>query len=99
MLSVTYVDELLQVVVQIRQVFPTLLVLGDELLLPLQQLLALLFEGLALDSLILNTRCHQGILIGFDMLGILGEEFLYEGQWKFLILVAVQFLSDIDPAS
>lgn len=89
-LFATYVDEFLQVVVQICQILSPLFVLSNKLLLPLQQLLALLFKGLSLDALIFYTCCHQAILVvGFGILGVFGEELLHRGKWELLVLVAV----------
>lgn len=93
----THINELLQIVIQIRQVLPALLVIGNKLLLPLQQLLALLLQCLTLGALVLNPRNHQVILVGVGELGVLIEE-LFEGcERKLLILVTIASQSVSQP--
>ncbi|KUI56549.1 hypothetical protein VP1G_10863 [Cytospora mali] len=83
------VNELLQVVIQVCQVLPAFLVLGDELLLALQQLLALLLQALALGSLVLDPGDHECVLVGSNVLWVLGEELLDGNKRKFLVLVTI----------
>jgi hypothetical protein len=71
-----YVDELLQVLVEVGQIVFTLLVLSNELLFPLGQLQPLLLEGLALCALVGDAGDHQGILVVVGMVWELGDELL-----------------------
>jgi hypothetical protein len=71
-----YVDELLQVLVEVGQIVFTLLVLGNELLFPLGQLQPLLLEGLALRAFVGDTGDHQSVLIVVGVVWELGDELL-----------------------
>ena len=81
----THVNKLFQVLVQICQVVAALLILGNELLLPLLQLESLLFQGLALGPFVVDARHHQGVLIVVGMLGVLCEEVLDRDQREELV--------------
>lgn len=58
-----YINELLQVFVEIGQVVAALLVLGNQLLLALLQLEALQLQLLALCPLVVDARDHKRVLV------------------------------------
>lgn len=81
MLQVTHINKLLQVIVQIGQVFSSFLVLGNQFLLPLQQLLALLLQRLTLDTLVFYAGNHESVLISVDVLWVFGEKLFDGNEW------------------
>lgn len=85
----TYVDKLLQLLVQISEVVPALLVVSDKLLLALQEFHALLLEGFALRALVLNARYHQSVLVVFRIFRLERKEFLDGDEGKLLVCMAV----------
>lgn len=86
--SNAYVNELLQVIVQVGQVILSSLVISNELLFALQKLLALLFEGFTFRSFVVDASHHEGIFVVVLMFGLLGEEFFNGDERQLLVLVA-----------
>ena len=84
-----HVNELLEVLVEVREVVSTLLILGDELLLALLQLQPLLLERLPLDPLLVDACRHQGVLVGVGMLRVGGEELVDGDKGERLVCMAV----------
>lgn len=72
MIAGTYINEFLEVLVEVGQIILALLILRDQGLLVLQQLLASLLEFLSLRMLVIDARNHQ---IMFISLAVFGEEF------------------------
>jgi hypothetical protein len=89
----TYINELFQVIVEIRQVLFPPLVVCNELLLPLQQLLALLLQSLALNSFVIDSGKHERILVGIAMLRKLRQKLLHGDEGQLLVLVTAELLS------
>ena len=85
----TYVDEPLEIFVKVGQIILALLVLGDELSLTLQEFLSLLLEGLALGSLVVDARHHEGVFVRFGMLRMLGKEFFNWNERELRVFVPV----------
>lgn len=85
----THINEFLQVLVQVRQVVPTLLVLGNELLFPLLQLQPLLLQRLALFPLVVDARHHQRVLVVVGMFRVLCEELVDRNQRQELVGVTL----------
>lgn len=83
-----HVNKLLEVLVEVRQIVPPLLVLGNQLLLALLQLQPLLLERLALDPLLVDARRHQGVLVGVGVLGVGGEKLVDGDEGEGLVGVA-----------
>lgn len=77
----TYIDELLQVLIQAGKVILPFLVLCDQGLLALEKLLARLLELLALGMFVVDARDHQFMLIGVLVLGELFQE-LFDGDQR-----------------
>lgn len=73
----THINELLEVLVKVREIIPTLLVVGNELLLALEKFLSLLLKRLSLRPLVVYTRNHESILVVVGMLWVLGEKLLH----------------------
>ena len=71
----THVDEFLKVIIQVGKIVFASLVVGDEFLLPFQQLLTLLLQSFALCAFVLDTGEHKGILVVGRMIGELFEKF------------------------
>jgi hypothetical protein len=86
--GVTNVNELLQFIIQVCQVLLSSLVVRDELLLPFQELLALLLQGLTLGSLVVDSREHQGVFIVVLVLRELLKEVFNGNQRELLVFVA-----------
>ncbi|KAF3386692.1 hypothetical protein F1880_000678 [Penicillium rolfsii] len=68
----TYVNEFLQILIQVGQIILALLVLCDQRLLALQEFLTRLLEFLSFGMFVVDARNHKVIFTGFAMLG---EEF------------------------
>lgn len=85
----TYVDELFKILVQIGQVILAALVIGDQLLLPLQELLSLLLQRLALGAFVVDPCDHQFVLVILGVVGKLRKKVLGRDERELLILVAV----------
>lgn len=89
----TYVDEFLQILVQVGQVLLAARVLSNQLLLPLEQLLATLLQTLAFGSFVLNACVHELILVVSCTIWVLRKEFFGRNQRQLLVLVAVFLVS------
>lgn len=72
----TYINKLLQILIQIRQIILPLLIVRNEHLLLLQQPLPRLFQRLSLRVLVTDSCSHQAGFIVFGVLGVLLQEFL-----------------------
>lgn len=72
-----YVNKLLQIIVQVSQILLSALVVGNELLLALEELLTLVLESLPDLSLVVDARKHERVLVVFGVFGELGEEFVH----------------------
>lgn len=93
MLTRTYVNELLKIVVKIRQIILSPLVVRNELLLPLQQLLSLILQPLSFCPLVVYPRKHERVFVIVRVIGELGEEVLFGGEGELLVLVAFENVS------
>ena len=72
--SSTYVDKLLQIGVEVRQIISAPLVIGNELGFAFDKLQPLLLQSLSLCLLVVDARGHQCILVIFSMLGMKRKE-------------------------
>lgn len=94
----TYINEFFQVLVQVGQVVFSPLVLGNELLLALEELLAALLEDLALFSLVLDAGKHALVVGGVFVLWFEGEEFFEGDERQLLVFVARQRKESSQPS-
>lgn len=86
--SNTYVNELLQVIIEIGQVILSSLIIGNELLFALQELLALLFEGFTFSPFVVDAGHHECVFVIVLMFGLLGEKLFDGDERQLLVLVA-----------
>ena len=91
--GITNVNELLEIVIQTRQVVFPPLVLCDELLLPLQKILPLLLKMFAFYSLMLNSSEHELILVIVRGIRMKHEEFFDRHHRELLVFVTAARVS------
>lgn len=91
----TYINKLLEILIKVREIILAPLVVRNELLLALQQLLALLLESLALRTFVLNACKHESVLIVVGTVGELFEE-VFDGDERELLICVARFACDVN---
>lgn len=85
----TYVDEFLQILIQVGKIVLAARVFRNQLLLPLQQFLTTLLQTLTLGSLVLDARIHELVLVVGRAVRVLREKLFHRNQRQLLVLVAI----------